>query len=102
MRHPRRWEDGDFGPQRPLCFKGIPMEPERPSSFTFNRDEFQAPSGKQSARLYYRVGWTAIIFWNSDIYFVDDILTFDGIIELIRARFSAFYLQAPINRDHVD
>lgn len=43
------------------------------------------------------------MFWNRDIYFVDETLTFDGMIELICKRFpEKFYLQAPVMREYVD
>ena len=104
MRHPRRWERGDFTELRPLSFCGWPGETERPSSFLWEPMDFAAPGGQpQTAQLYYRTGWTAVIFWNRDIYFVDATLTFDGMIELLRERFAnKFYLQAPVSRDYVD
>lgn len=43
-----------------------------------------------------------VVFWNADIYFVDQILTFDGMIELIRSRFDKLYLRAPVEREYVE
>lgn len=106
MRTVRRWEQGEFSAPRPLVFKGWPGSAERPSSFRFEPSHFAGvtPGGRlQSARIFYRLGWTAVIFWNRDIYFADETLTFDGMIELLRSRFpDVFYLRAPVEREYVD
>lgn len=99
MRDLRTRDEIDLGP-RPLCYCGEPDTRRRPSSFSFSNFDAPAPGGRGTARLYYRLGWTAVIFWNSDSYFAEDILTFDGMIELIRSRFDKLYLRAPIVRDH--
>lgn len=53
--------------------------------------------------MYYRQGWTAVVFWNSETFFAEQILTFDGMIDLIRERFpEKFFLQAPIEREYVE
>ena len=49
------------------------------------------------ARLDYKNGWTVIVFWNSEVYFADEILTFDGMIELIRSRFD---VRATVERQY--
>lgn len=52
--------------------------------------------------MYYRLGWTALVLWNTEAFFVEEILTFDGMIELIRNRYpEKFFLQAPIEREYV-
>jgi len=63
-----------------------------------------APGGRiNRGRLYYRLGWTALILWNAQAFFVEEILTFDGMIELIRERFpEKFFLQAPIEREYAE
>lgn len=83
MRHVRRPEEIYWKP-RPLVFAGIPPESERPSTFGWVRGELKAPVA--GAALDYRNGWTALVFWNSKTYFADEILTFDGMMELIRER----------------
>lgn len=103
MITPRKWENGDFSSPRPLCFCGWPTAKERPHTFNFDRVDFCWPREQLTARLYYRVGWTALVFWNGHTYFADEILTFEGMLELVRARFAAnFYLQAEIKRDYVE
>ena len=104
MRHVRKWETGEMsGVKRPLCFCGQPSAHERPSSFPFVKMSF-APGGRiNRGRLYYRLGWTALILWNAQAFFVEEILTFDGMIELIRERFpEKFFLQAPIEREYAE
>ncbi len=102
MRHVRTSEEVHY-PKRPLCFCGWPDDP-RPFSFTFkSSDELQSPLGYRSARLYYRNGWTGVVLWNGEVYFAEQILTFDAMIELLRARFKENWsLQDPIWRDYVD
>lgn len=106
MRHVRKWDQGEFSEPRPLAFLGQPHEHKRPSSFPWKPGDFDGiPHGGrlQSARIFYKLGWTALLFWNRDLYFVDETLTFDGMIELIRSRFAGkFYLQGPITREYVD
>lgn len=106
MRHVRQWDQGEFSAQRPLCYSGWPNRRERPSSFEFTEQDFSEipPAGRiNHARLFYKKGWTAVIFWNQDIYFTDETLTFDGMIELVRSRFSEkFYLQAQVEREYAD
>lgn len=102
MRNVRKWETGEMsGIQRPLCFCGQPEDQRRPSSFPF-RNMNILPGGRFGCgRLYYRLGWTAIVLWNSQTFFVEEIVTFDGMIELIRERFpDKFFLQAPIEREY--
>jgi hypothetical protein len=101
MRKIRSRDEIDLGP-RPLCYYGEPSPLRRPSSFSFAKFDAPPPGTRGTARLYYRLGWTAVVFWNSDMYFTEDILTFDGMIELIRERFGfeKFYLGGPIVRDH--
>lgn len=50
-----------------------------------------------TARLYYRAGWTALFLWDRTVYFVDELLLFDEIVELICARFGVRY---ELQRDH--
>lgn len=59
--------------------------------------DFQAPEVHGTARMYYRNGWTALVFWNSRMYFVDRILTFDAMIELMAVRFGGDFV---VNRDY--
>lgn len=47
------------------------------------------------------MGWTALVLWNTQTFFVEEIITFDGMIELIRERFPE-KLQFPIEREYVD
>lgn len=84
----KRWERGDFNVERPLCFCGCPEPHVRPSSFPFADIEFMHPSQHHTAFLHYLNGWTALVFWNTDTYFADEILTFDAMIELLRERFN--------------
>jgi hypothetical protein len=103
MRHVRKWENGEMSEPRPLCFCGEPEPQRRPSSFPF-RSMHIAPGGRLNrARIYYRLGWTAVVFWNSEAFFTEEIRTFDGMMELIRERFpEKFFLQAPIEREYVE
>lgn len=106
MRSVRRWEQGEFSETRPLAFDQWPAQRTRPSSFPFTHLDFSEipPGGRMNtARIFYKMGWTAVMFWNRDLYFVDETLTFDGMIELIRSRFSEkFYLQARVEREYVE
>jgi hypothetical protein len=101
MRTVRRWEDGDFSEPRPLCFAGWPAL--SPASFTFRyQDELRRPSHGH-ATLYYRNGWTGLILWNGNLYFCEQILTFNAMLELIRSRFREHpILSEPIRREYVD
>lgn len=103
MRHVRKWETGEMSEPRPLCFCGQPEDARRPSSFPFKTMTI-LPGGRVGrARMYYRLGWTAIVFWNSQVFFVEEIRTFDGMMDLIRERFpEKFFLQAPIEREYVE
>lgn len=104
MKGRRTWEEMNVG-ERPLCFDRWPVPEVSPSTFKFEPEDegLWAHSKDQgTARLFYRHGWTAVVFWNSDIYFTDEILTFDDMIDLIRSRFSKVYLSAPVTRDYVD
>lgn len=98
MRDIRSRDELDLGSPRPLCYCGEPDAAHRPSSFSFAdfNPHLDIPYGR--ARLYYRLGWTAVVFWNSERYFTDEILTFDAMIGLIRERFDKLYLRAPITR----
>ena len=100
MRNVRRWELGEFSEVRPFCFCGWPEI--RPSSFSFQAlDEIQRPPQHGTARLYYRNGWTGVVLWNGELYFAEQILTFDDMIELARSRFrDNWNLQEPIRRDY--
>jgi hypothetical protein len=102
MRHVRKWDTGEMSEPRPLCFCGQPEDARRPSSFPFSKMSC-APGGRlYRARMYYRLGWTALVLWNTEAFFVEEILTFDGMIELIRNRYpEKFFLQAPIEREYV-
>lgn len=102
MRDIRQWERGDFSDLRPLCFDGFPVDRVRPSSFEFQSLPIlflsaRPASGK--ARIYYRNGWTGIVLWNGQVYFAEQILTFDAMIELVRSRFN---VQDPIEREYID
>lgn len=84
----------------PKCFDGWPREMVRPSSFPWSMtDVFEPPKKQNTARLEYCEGWTVVIFWNHAVYFADAVITFDGMIELIRERFDKLYLRASITRD---
>lgn len=69
-----------------MLFEGWKDLDTRPSTFTWLPIDLEAPRERGTARLYYRVGWTAVILWDSRCYFADQILTFDGMIELIRSQ----------------
>jgi hypothetical protein len=102
---PKKWQEEDEQPQQeiPIALSDWPERSARLSSFKFQPEDFQPPARECSARLYYRTGWTALVFWNADIYFTDTVLTFDAMMGLLRSRFpSKFYLQARIERDYVD
>ena len=93
----RTWEDMKLGP-RPLCYLGFP-DNLVPSSFP-SKMIFNPPAAYGTARLDYKNGWTVIVFWNGEIYFVDEILTFDGMMELIRSRFDGSHLRVPVEREY--
>lgn len=102
MRTIRTSEEVHFG-KRPLCFCGWPNEADRPSYFSFKFPDEMSRPPHATARLYYRNGWTGVILWNGEIYFAEQILTFDAMIELARSRFTMNWaLQDPIGRDYVD
>lgn len=104
MKGRRSWEQMNIG-ERPICYDRWPALEIAPSTFKFEPEDerlWAHPKDQGEARLFYRHGWTAIVYWNSDIYFADEILTFDGMIELIRSRFSKPYLSEPVTRDYVD
>jgi len=95
----RRTQDEiKLGP-RPFCYSGFPDHDLTPSSFPF-RDMPNVPVARGMARLDYKAGWTAVVFWNAEVYFADEILLFDDMIELIRSRFDKFHLRAPVERDY--
>lgn len=103
MKRILRWEQGEFSQLRPIVFHGWPGERQRPSSFRFERGHFPPGGRLQTAQLYWRLGWTALLFWNQEIYFADEMLTFDGMMELLRSRFpEREYLRWPIEREYVD
>lgn len=88
---------------RPLCFCGEPPAQIRPFSFPFVGMTIEPGGMLNRGRLYYRSGWTALVLWNAECFFVEQILTFDGMIELLRERFpEKFFLQAPIEREYRD
>ena len=92
----RTWEDINLGP-RPLCYRGFP-DGLVPSSFPFRGVKLNKPLALGKARLDYKNGWTVVVFWNAAVYFADEILTFDGMMELIRSRFD---VRATVERDYV-
>ncbi len=106
MRNVQRWEEGEFSPKRPLVFSNWPHRSCQPFSFPWkSRFVGLAPGSPHSARLCYEMGWTALIFWNHDLYFVDETLTFDAMIGLLRERCpERTYLSELIERDfdHAD
>jgi len=99
MRHVRKWETGEFSQQRPLCFLGWPGD-NHPSSFPYQRSAIWATPPSGTALLEYKNGWTALFVWNGDAYFTEEIVTFDAMLELIRARFDR--LPSPIRRYEMD
>ena len=66
----------------------------RVSTFQFQKFDLCKPARIGTARMYYRVGWTAIIFWDAGVYFADGIYGFDEMINLVRSRFG---LQWPLS-----
>ena len=100
MRHKRSWEEMNC-PQRPLIFEGWADLDKRPSTFKWEPMDF--PPGLReigTARIYYRVGWTALLLWDGAIYFADELFLFDEMIELLRSRmFARFLLQTTWKRD---
>jgi len=104
LRTLRSRDEIDLGSPRPLCYSGFPDDDLVPSSFPFRVPEMvlklNRPVARGMARLDYKDGWTVVIFWNSEVYFADEILTFDGMIELIRSRFDKFHLRADVEREY--
>ena len=99
MRHKRSWEEMNC-PQRPLIFEGWADLDKRPSTFKWEPMDFpNTPPSMDTARLYYRVGWTALVLWDGKIYFVDEILGFDAMVELLRSRLRIFISYSPLTRD---
>jgi hypothetical protein len=95
----RTQDEMNLGP-RPLCYDGFPDADFSPSSFPFRGVKLNKPLALGKARLDYKNGWTVVVFWNAAVYFADEILTFDGMMELIRSRFDALHLRAPVERDY--
>jgi hypothetical protein len=98
MKARRTWIEMNVAPW-PHCFRGIPCPLARPSSWNFDGIDLSVPSSTGGARLEYRNGWTAVIFWNHDLYFADQIMLFDEMLELIDSRFG---LKVKVNRVYVD
>ena len=101
MKAKRSWDEVHLGP-RPLLFAGWDDLAQRPSTFRWEPIDFQPPKVANAGKLYYRNGWTAVIFWNHGIYFADEILTFEDMLNLIEERFHPSYLRNPVTRDHHD
>ena len=101
MRRRRKWLEINC-PPRPLCFAGFPSDVERPATFKWEPMDFDAPKVARKARLYYRVGWSALLFWTGEIFFAEEILSFDALLELLRSRFDNSNLQMAITRDFID
>ena len=98
MKGRRTWEQMNIG-KRPLCYDQWPAATVRPATFQFERSNLEAPALWGTARIYYENGWTAIALYNSRIYFADETLTFDAMMELISSRFG---VSDPIQRAYVD
>jgi hypothetical protein len=76
------------------------MADKLPSTFKWRPIDFpNTPPPMDTARLYYRVGWTALALWDGKIYFVDEILSFDAMVELLRSRLRIFIFYSPLTRD---
>lgn len=100
MRHKRSWEEMNC-PPRPLVYEGWVDLDKRPSTFKWEQMDFPIEDPpKGTARLYYRIGWTALVVWNGTIYFADEILGFESMIDLARERFPRFALQSALKRDY--
>ena len=99
MRHKRSWVEMNC-PKRPLVFEGWGDLDKRPSTFKWEPMDFGSPPPPGTARLYYRVGWTALVLCNNMVYFTDEIYGFDEMVELTRGRFPRFILQLPLQRDY--
>lgn len=99
MRPKRTWVEMNC-PPRPLCFKGWVEYETGQMPSTFNWQPMDFPAGLRSVatgRLYYRAGWTALFLSDGTIYFADELLLFEEMLELICARFGARY---DVKRDH--
>ena len=102
LRSIKSWENGDFSEPRPLCYVGWP-EQNCAASFTFVPGDLMLPLAYRTAILQYKGGWTSLALWNGDVYFTEQIITFDAMIALLRARFKERpILQDPIERAYVD
>lgn len=101
MRPKRTWEEMNC-PPRPLIFEGWAdyMADKLPSTFQWRPIDFpNTPPPIDTARLYYRVGWTALALWDGKIYFVDEILGFDAMVDLLRSRVPRFICYLSLTRD---
>ena len=103
MRNLRSRDEMDLGSSRPLIYRGFAGADRRPSSFPWKGDDFQImilQMKRGTVRLDYRAGWTALVFWNAEVYFADEILTFDAMIDLIASRFEFGAFNFPVRRDY--
>ena len=85
----------------PRCFSGWPVETLRPSSFPWeSTDVFVIPKLSGFARLEYKNGWTRMTLWTKQNYFVEQTLSFEETLDLLKKRFvSHEYLHLPIVRE---
>jgi hypothetical protein len=93
MFNQKTWREQEITENFPRCYYGWDEPSERPSTFNFAPGWMQAPphrAGVYTARLYWRNGWTGLIFSSTAVFFVDEILTFDAMIDLINARFPRY------------
>jgi hypothetical protein len=73
---------------QPRMYQANDEEP-KVATFRFkdNRADLVTPAAIGSARLYYKNGWSGVIFWDESAYFADGIYTFSEMIELVSARY---------------
>jgi hypothetical protein len=77
----------DYEPQ-PRMYQNNDEEP-KVATFRFkdNQADLITPAAIGSARLYYKCGWSGVIFWDGSAYFADGIYTFSEMIELVSVRY---------------
>jgi hypothetical protein len=90
------------GEPQPRMYQANDEEP-KVSTFQFKDSlvDLVTPAAIGSARLYYKNGWTGIIFWDSSAYFADGVYTFSEMIELVMARYGRQF-EFEIEREYED
>jgi hypothetical protein len=73
---------------QPRMYQANEDEP-KVSTFQFKDSlvDLVTPAAIGGARLYYKNGWSGVIFWDGSAYFADGIYTFSEMIDFVSVRY---------------